>query len=174
MPFWKRPEGTPTRREAEARRDQILESIEKLSFDLAEVKGDLQSTSSARKMQRALDDLKQQISDAKIEKSRIDEDHARERREIEHHVGLERERVDLEIANAKQQAQLDARQENLKGKEDLFEEHMKFYKEQMDSHIDDVKNLLNQVMTRIPTVSVDRRIRENISDTTTRELPNGE
>lgn len=154
----------PTEKKAKERRDTILEAIQVLSLDLAEVKGELAATSSQRRLQNELNKLKEQISDARIEKSRMDEEHARERREIEHHVGLERQRVDLEIENAKTQAALTAREENLQGKEDLFDQHMKFYKEQMDAHIDDVKNLLNQVMTRIPTVNVDRRIRENYGE----------
>jgi chromosome segregation ATPase len=167
MAFWNKPDDVPS--VASKKRDKILEEIEKLSIDLAEVKGDVKGTSSVRRLQNEQTKLKEQIADYGIEKSRIEEEFARERREIEHHVGLERERTTLEIQQAGQQARLDVREENLQAEKDRFKEHMDFYKEQMDRHIDDVKNLLNQVMTRIPTVTVDRKIRE----TTTQEIGSG-
>ena len=158
-------EDVPTTKAAVERRDTILDEIGKLAGELHEVKAELRSTSKARGLQKQLNDLTEAVTTMNIEKSRIEEEFARERREIEHHVGLERERTELEIAQSRQQAQLDVREENLQAEKDRFKEHMEFYKEQMDRHIDDVKNLLNQVMTRIPTVNVDRKIRENYTDT---------
>ncbi len=174
MAFWNKKvvlsDEVPTTSAAIKRRDEILASIEKVAADLAEMKGDLKGTSSVRSLERKLTELKGQVADMEINKSRIEEDFARERREIEHHVGLERQRTEMEIEQARTSARLDVREENLEAERKLFEKHMEFYKEQMDSHIDDVKNLLNQVMTRIPTVTVDRRIRE----TTNQELPSGD
>jgi chromosome segregation ATPase len=172
MAFWnrERPDDIPTNRQAIARRDSILEEIGKLSADLAEVREDVKATSKVRGTQKALQTAQEGLAELRIEKSRIEEEFARERREIEHHVGLERERTTLEIEQARQQAKLDVREENLQAEKDRFQEHMDFYKEQMDKHIDDVKLLLNQVMTRIPTVNVDRKIRENY----TGELTDGE
>jgi chromosome segregation ATPase len=127
---------------------------------LEEVKAELKETSTVRRVQNQLNKLKEEIADAEIKRSQQEEEFARERREIEHHVGLERQRTELEIEQARKQAQLDVREENLGAEKERFKEHMDFYKEQMDKHIDDVKLLLNQVMTRIPTVTVDRVIRE--------------
>lgn len=171
MAFWNRKvvlsDEVPTESAARERKDQIITQIEGLATVLAEVKSELKETSSARRLQTQLTKLKEEIADAEINRSKQAEEFARERREIEHHVGLERERTTLEIEQGKQQAKLDVREENLWAEKDRFEDHMKFYKEQMDAHIADVKTILTEVMTRVPTVTVDRKIRES----TTNELP---
>ena len=171
MPLFKRvvlDKDVPSVEQAVARRDQILEQIGKLHADLTEVREELKATSKVRAVQKQLTTLQEQVGAMKIEKSTLEEEFARERREIEHHVGLERQRTEMEIEQARKTATLDVREENLQAEKDRFQEHMDFYKEQMDKHIDDVKMLLNQVMTRIPTVNVDRVIREKVEH---RELP---
>jgi hypothetical protein len=50
--------------------------------------------------------LKREISDLEIKKSKADETHAREERELRHMIGLEKKRQEFEIAQAKRETEL--------------------------------------------------------------------
>lgn len=99
--------------------------------------------------------LKTEISDLEINKSKLTEAHEREKREVQHFVGLEKKRQEVELDQAKREATLKVREENLAADKQRFDDHVKFVEERMDRHIADIKDLLEQVMTRIPTVTVD-------------------
>ena len=108
-------------------------------------------------------DLKRQITDLEIAKAKIVEDNAREKREVTHMVGLERKRQEFEaeqalkgIENAREEAILEVREENLKAERVAFEKSMDFQQKRFEKEVGYLKDLMGQILERLPTVTVDR------------------
>lgn len=103
-----RGELTSTRKElvaARSERDEARDSV-KLADELVE--------------------LKKKLVTLQIEEDRIKEQHARERRDIEHKVGLERSRQEQELDLAGREATIKVREENLTADRERFEQQMAF------------------------------------------------
>lgn len=94
-----------------------------------------------------------------IELDRVNEKHQREKREIEHMVGLHRQRVDQEIELAKREQVITLREENLTKDRERFEQEMRFMRERMESEVERLNGFVTELLDRMPTVTVDRRIR---------------
>ena len=112
-------------------------------------------------------DLKRQITDLEIAKAKIVEDNAREKREVTHMVGLERKRQEFEaeqalkgIETAREEAILEVREENLKAERVAFEKSMDFQQKRFEKEVGYLKDLMGQILERLPTVTVDRQISE--------------
>jgi len=108
-------------------------------------------------------DLKRQITDLEIAKAKIVEDNAREKREVTHMVGLERKRQEFEaeqalqsIENARTEAILEVREKNLEDERKAFDKSMKFREERFTQEVSYLKDLMGQILERLPTVTVDR------------------
>jgi len=111
-------------------------------------------------------DLKRQITDLEIAKAKIVEDNAREKREVTHMVGLERKRQEFEaeqalkgIETAREEAILEVREENLKAERVAFEKSMDFQQKRFEKEVGYLKDLMGQILERLPTVNVDRTIK---------------
>jgi hypothetical protein len=111
-------------------------------------------------------DLKRQITDLEIAKAKIVEDNAREKREVTHMVGLERKRQEFEaeqalkgIETAREEAILEVREENLKAERVAFEKSMDFQQKRFEKEVGYLKDLMGQILERLPTVNVDRSIK---------------
>lgn len=102
--------------------------------------------------------LKETISDLEINKSKIEEIHAREERELRHMVGLERERQKVELTNAKKETSLDVREEALAADKKRFSDEMKFQNDRFSKEVDYLKGILGEILSRLPTVTVDKKI----------------
>jgi hypothetical protein len=112
-------------------------------------------------------DLKRQITDLEIAKAKIVEDNAREKREVTHMVGLERKRQEFEaeqatksIENARERALLEVREENLDAERKAFDKSMDFQQKRFEKEVGYLKDLMGQILERLPTVTVDRQISE--------------
>ncbi|HEY8057133.1 MAG TPA: hypothetical protein VID94_00210 [Acidimicrobiales bacterium] len=109
--------------------------------------------------------LRESIAKLNIDKDRIVEANAREKREVTHMVGLERKRQEFEaeearkgIERAREEAVLDVRQENLKAERDAFQKEMDFREQRFTAEVGYLKDLMAQILERLPTVTVDRQI----------------
>ena len=151
----------------------------KLDEQIAALEGEIAALTAERKAKsKELDlvkdvvSLKTQIQDLKIEKGKLQEDNDREKREVMHMVGLERKRQEFEaeqsrkgIETAKRDAVLGVREENLKAEREAFVKEMKFREERFTKEVSYLKDLMGQILERLPTVTVDRQISESTKKT---------
>lgn len=101
--------------------------------------------------------LKRQIADLQIEKSKREEGHAREERELRHMIGLEKKRQEVEIAQAKRDTELTVREGNLKADQQRFEDQLKFNTQRFETMEKYLKDMLSDILQRLPTVTVDMK-----------------
>jgi chromosome segregation ATPase len=141
-------------------KDDLLREIASLKEEIHLLRSEKRAVSEAAKYAGEVNDLKEQIVNLKIEKARIDEDHDREKREVEHLVGLQRKRQDFEVEAAKRDTELSVREGNLKEEQKRFDEQMKFIEKRLETENGYVREMLKQVLDRLPTVKVDRSIEE--------------
>jgi len=95
----------------------------------------------------------------RISKSRVTEEHEREKRELTHMIGLEKKRQEVELTQGKREATLTVREENLKADRERFEEQMNFTRERFEKEVGYLKDLMGEVLDRLPTVTVDKTIK---------------
>jgi hypothetical protein len=93
-------------------------------------------------------ELKREVEALKIERSKIEEDFARERREIEHKLGLEKRRQEADLEAAIKGA--DARERWQKQQEEQFDEKLDWFKEQTAEH----QKLSKEILSRLPKITV--------------------
>ena len=98
--------------------------------------------------------LKREIAALQIDRSKITEDHAREDRELRHMIGLERKRQEVEVQQAKRDSVLTVREENLAADKQRFEEQMKFHQDRFQAEVGYLKELMGQILNRLPNVEV--------------------
>ncbi len=95
--------------------------------------------------------LKEQVSNLDLDQKAKEADWAEREREVKHKVGLEQTRQKQELELAKREAKLEAGEGNLSQERKMFEERMKFQTERLD----DMKELLEQIMLRLPSANID-------------------
>lgn len=117
---------------------------------LQEAVGRLEGRKSLVELSDTAIGLREQISQLEIDKAKLTEEHEREIRETKHFVGLEKKNQKFETDHATRDAVLTVREANLDADKKRFEEHIKFVEEKMGEHLKDMKDLLKQVMERIP------------------------
>lgn len=137
-------------------KEDLLNEIAELRVDvkaLREERSDLESGSK----------LKRQVEDLKLEKDRLKEEHARETRETEHMVGLTRKKQEQDAAHQRREieverdkAKLEVREENLEAAQDRFDEHIAFQGKRFEAEVGYLKDILGQILDRLPTVTVDK------------------
>ena len=99
--------------------------------------------------------LKGQISDLEISKSRKQEEFDKQDRELRHMIGLEKKRQEFEIQSAKTETALKVREENLASDKKRFEDQMRFQTERFEKEVVYLKDMMNEILGRLPTVTVD-------------------
>jgi len=99
------------------------------------------------------DALRKQVADLEIERDKRLEEFGRKEREIQHMVGLHKTRMEHEKETAKTEALLQVREENLKASEDRFKQQLDFHEKRFSQEVGYLKDLLVQIMGRIPDVS---------------------
>lgn len=141
-------------------RNALNAVVVSLKEEIAELKGERK----ARQKELGLTDdvirLKTEIEDLRISKGRLTEEHERERRELTHMVGLEKKRQEQELAAGKREAVLSVREENLAADRERFEEQMEFTRERFEKEVGYLKDLMVQVLERLPTVNVNKTVRD--------------
>lgn len=140
---------------------QVKKDREDLSAQIVELKrlvGDLkiekEAVSKITNKQAEINRLEERIQQLTIEKDRKEEEYARREREVTHKVGLLKEQQEFEVKRATEQAKLEVQQENLKADKDRFDERMKFQEERFAKEVDYLKDIMTQILQRLPTVDV--------------------
>jgi hypothetical protein len=136
----------------------ILEELQLLKRDIAKLSGERDAVREELKLGDEVTRLKRTLTNLEIERDKIIEEHEREKREVEHHVGLERKRMEFEIDSAKRDTTLTVREENLSAQIERFEEQMKFRTERFDMEVGYLKELMGEILERLPHVEVDKKI----------------
>ena len=156
----------PSKEEA-ALKAQLSETIIELRAQIANLDADLKARKRESTLLAERDRLKEEINSLQISKSKLVEDNEREKREVTHMVGLERKRQEFEaeqarkgIEHAREVAILEVQQENLDNERQAFAKEMEFREKRFTEEVGYLKDLMTQILERLPTVNVDRQIRE--------------
>jgi hypothetical protein len=144
--------------EWEAERAELLEEMRGLRSELRAARKERDEATDRVTLADEVVDLKKQIVDLEINKSKLTEEHAREKREVTHMVGLERKRGEFEVERASKQATLVVREENLAHDKAKFEEHLAFMNDRFGQEVGYLKELMSEMLGRLPTVTVDKSI----------------
>lgn len=139
-------------------KQEILDEIRAVSRDLAKLEGQADKTRDELDLATDVVRLKRELTNLEIEKDRLNEQHEREKREVEHMVGLEKKRQTFEIDSAKRDTTLTIREENLKADRDRFEQQMDFMTKRFDSEVIYLKELMTEILGRLPSVEVNKKI----------------
>ncbi len=99
--------------------------------------------------------LKEQIAQLQIDKSKIEEQHAKEERELRHMIGLEKKRQEVELVHAKKETELTVREGNLAAEKVRFSEQLKFNTERFETMEKYLKDMLTDILQRLPNVNMD-------------------
>ena len=144
---------------------KLNESTIALQVQITELKGE-------RDALKRVKSLQEQISRLEIDKGKLVEDNDRKIRETTHMVGLVRKRQEFEaeqakkgIEHARAQAILEVQRENLETERAAFVKEMKFREERFTQEVGYLKDLMTQILDRLPTVTVDRQITETTKKT---------
>ena len=145
--------------------ENLASSTAALQVQITELKGE-------RDALKRVKSLQEQISRLEIDKAKIVEDNDRKIRETTHMVGLERKRQEFEaeqarkgIEHARKEAILEVQAENLETERAAFVKEMKFREERFTQEVGYLKDLMTQILDRLPTVTVDRQITETTKKT---------
>jgi chromosome segregation ATPase len=137
---------------------KLIERIEHLSKQVAELDGKLAASKERLKLADDVVGLKKQISKLEIERAQKQEEHDRREREVRHEVGLLRKQTETEQELATERAKLEVREENLQADRSRFEEQMKFTTARFEKEVEYLHNLAGQILERLPHVEVNKRL----------------
>ena len=116
---------------------------------------DLQPISEATFLTEQVLTLKKQIVDLEIAKSKVEEAHKTEERELRHMIGLEKKRQEVELVQAKKEVELTVREGNLKADQKRFEENLKFNTERFETMEKYLKEMMTDILSRLPNVNME-------------------
>lgn len=133
---------------------QVKAAAESIARSFVNVEESLKKFHAITDFQKESLKLREEIETLKIEKGRKEEEFARKEREIEHKVGLERKRQEFELTSGKKEAELNVREENLKADRKRFEDQMRFHEKRFTEEVTYLKDMIGQVMERLPNVAV--------------------
>ncbi len=151
---------------------ELETTIAALKDQIADLKAERAAVTTERDAVKRIKSLQEQISRLEIDKGKIVEDNDRKIRETTHMVGLERKRQEFEaeqskkgIEHARKEAILEVQRENLETERIAFVKEMKFREERFSQEVGYLKDLMGQILDRLPTVTVDRQINETTKKT---------
>jgi chromosome segregation ATPase len=142
--------------------ERLTGEVQKLSKRVAELKGEREAVDSELGLSTRIVSLQREKTAKEIELDRVKEEHEREKREVEHMVGLHQKKVTQEIDLAKREQKVTIREENLKADRERFEAQMEFMQKRMETELERLNKLTSEILDRLPTVKVDRKIEERI------------
>jgi len=152
--------------------DRLNNTTAKLETEIVRLKAERDAIGVERDATKRVKQLQEQISRLEIDKAKIVEDNDRKIRETTHMVGLERKRQEFEaeqskkgIEHARKEAILEVQAENLETERAAFVKEMKFREERFTQEVGYLKDLMTQILDRLPTVTVDRQISETTKKT---------
>ena len=101
--------------------------------------------------------LKTQVSNLEIQKSKKQEEHDKQERELKHMIGLEKKRQEFEIEQSKRETTVSVREENLSADKARFAEQMQFTSDRFAQEVGYLKEMIVSVLERLPTVNVEAK-----------------
>jgi hypothetical protein len=110
------------------------------------------------KLEKETNELRRELNANKITASGQREEFDRRERELRHMIGLEQKRQVFEVDAAKRDALLTVREENLKADRERFETQMKFQTDRFESELKAERELMREILGRLPTVTVDKHV----------------
>jgi hypothetical protein len=135
-------------------RELILDRLDEIDEHLKA----LGTTDSKVALSTEIRELKREIVEQQIKRDKQKEEHEREKRDVKHMVGLEKKRQEFEIQQAKRETEVTVREENLTADKNRFAKQMEFQQERFEKEVGYLKSLMEQVLNRLPTVTVDRQV----------------
>lgn len=135
----------------------LLTEIRQLRREIEELRGRKEGVRQELVLSDEVVALKKQLVDLKIEKSKLTEEHEKEDRELRHMIGLEKKRQEFEIQQSKREATVTVREENLAADRKRFEDQMEFHDKRFTSEVAYLKDLMGEILERLPTVHVEKR-----------------
>jgi|SRR5215216_1090872 len=135
-------------------REDLIEEIAGLRADVKALQKERVAAREELSLADQITGLKRKIADLKVDESRLKEQHARERREVEHQVGLQRKRQDFEVESAKRETELTVREENLHAEQERFDRDMSFQREELGNQVGYLKDLMEKLFERLPSASM--------------------
>ncbi len=146
-------------------RDALLEELKATRDALREEVAELRAERKAREKDLGLTDkviaLKTEIENLTIERDRKKEEFERRERELTHMVGLEKKRQEQELSAGKREAVLAVKEENLNAERERFETQMDFMTKRFEKEVGYLKDIMKEMMERLPTVTVDKSITQS-------------
>lgn len=133
---------------------RLLEEMDRIKQAIADLKIEREAAGKEVGLTRELVALKTEISDLKIDKGRITEEHAKRERELTHMIGLEKKRQEVELDQARRDIALKVREENLAADKSRFTEEMKFQRERFEKEVGYLKDMMADILDRLPNVNV--------------------
>ena len=133
--------------------DTVRETVERiLCAVLEDAETTLGKIKTIADLNKKVRELREVAETANIEKDRREEVFAKKEREVEHKVGLERTRQKFESEQAKREATVTVREETLTDDRTRFEDQMKFQQERFTEEVKYLKDMVGQVLKRLPGV----------------------
>lgn len=133
----------------------LATKIEELKDQVASLMAQRKRLQRATEVEDEINGLKKELVQVEIQRDKQREDHAREERELKHMIGLEKKRQEFETDHSKRDAVLTVREENLATDRNRFEEQMKFNTDRFKEEVVYLKDMVGQVLDRLPKVTVD-------------------
>jgi len=145
---------------ARNRKKQVLAELERLSVQVAELRGERSTLELERRLE-ALHLEKQKVAD---ELAVVKQERARIELDVEHKLGLHRAQIEserrimlgeaeAERARAVEGARLAVREENLDAERKRFEEEVEFRTKRFEEEAKTLRDLTGQILERLPNVT---------------------
>jgi hypothetical protein len=112
-------------------------------------------------LERQVNELRRELTAKEITASKKQEDFDKRERELRHMIGLEQKRQAFELEASKRDALLSVREENLVKDRQRFEQQMTFQTERFEKELAAERALMQQILERLPTITVDKRVEES-------------
>lgn len=136
--------------------EQLLDEIRQLKTEVVGLRGERDAMREEISLADRVKELKKQIADLEVDRSRLEEKHQREKREVEHMVGLEKKRQSFEIEQARRETEIKVREENLTADRQRFTEQLDFHEGRFKEEVSYLKDLMTEILKRLPNINVDR------------------
>jgi predicted nuclease with TOPRIM domain len=139
---------------------ELTDEIIGLRADIATLTAKRKAIKEEFSLSATVLELREEISRLKVERSTIEEEYERQEREVRHEVGLLKKQTEAETEIARKEAVLEVREENLDADRTRFEEQMRFTTKRFEEEGKYTRELMTEILKRLPTVTVDRKITE--------------
>ncbi len=131
---------------------ELEKQIAPLVREVATLKAERDARRQVADLEATETALRKQISSLEIDKAKKIEEFERREREVKHDTGLLRKQVEHDTKMAIERAKLEVEQGNLKTEREAFVKEMKFREERWTQEQKYLKDLMGQILERLPNV----------------------